>query len=81
MVTTIQLDELTKSLLDKLKVHRRQSYNEIIEKMARERLENKGILNFAGAWSNLNESDIKGLKKNLQDIRKKSTKELLDDLP
>ncbi len=33
MVTTIQLDEKTKDLLDKLKVHHRESYNELLKKL------------------------------------------------
>lgn len=33
MVTTIQLDEQTKTLLDKLKVHHRESYNELLHRM------------------------------------------------
>ena len=34
MATTIQIEEKVKSKLDKLKVHPRESYNELIEKMA-----------------------------------------------
>jgi len=33
MVTTIQIDEKVKSKLDKLKVHYRESYNELIERV------------------------------------------------
>ena len=33
MVTTIQLDEETKILLDKLKVHHRESYNELLQRL------------------------------------------------
>ncbi|PIN93995.1 hypothetical protein COU54_00785 [Candidatus Pacearchaeota archaeon CG10_big_fil_rev_8_21_14_0_10_31_24] len=33
MVTTIQLDEKTKEMLDKLKVHYRESYNELLRRM------------------------------------------------
>lgn len=33
MVTTIQLDERTKNMLDKLKVHHRESYNELLQRM------------------------------------------------
>ena len=33
MVTTIQLDEHTKSLLDKIKKHHRESYNELLRRM------------------------------------------------
>ena len=35
MVTTIQLDEKTKSLLDNLKTHHRESYNELLQKLIR----------------------------------------------
>lgn len=40
MVTTIQIDEGTKELLDRLKIHHRQSYNELIARMARARANN-----------------------------------------
>ncbi|MEK6915931.1 MAG: antitoxin VapB family protein [Nanoarchaeota archaeon] len=33
MVTTIQLDEKTKNKLDGLKIHHRESYNEILQKL------------------------------------------------
>jgi len=33
MATTIQIDEQTKSLLDKLKVHHRESYNELLRRL------------------------------------------------
>ena len=33
MVTTIQLDEHTKDLLDKLKIHHRESYNELLKRL------------------------------------------------
>ena len=78
MVTTIQIDERTKALLDRLKVHYRQSYNEIIEKMARENLlkEKKDIMAFAGIWKNKSEKEIEEIKTNIGRMRKKSTKEL-----
>jgi lipopolysaccharide biosynthesis regulator YciM len=33
MVTTIQLDEKTKDMLDKIKVHNRETYNELLERL------------------------------------------------
>ncbi len=33
MVTTIQLDEKTKAMLDKVKVHHRESYNELLQRI------------------------------------------------
>ncbi|MBM3234512.1 ribbon-helix-helix protein, CopG family [Candidatus Pacearchaeota archaeon] len=36
MITTIQLEESTKAKLDKLKVHERESYNEVIRRMVEE---------------------------------------------
>ena len=33
MVTTIQIDENVKSRLDRLKIHRRESYNELISRL------------------------------------------------
>ncbi len=35
MVTTIQIDEHTKSLLNKLKVHHRESYNELLRRLVK----------------------------------------------
>ncbi|MBU0760395.1 MAG: hypothetical protein KJ600_02715 [Nanoarchaeota archaeon] len=34
MVTTIQLEESTKRMLDKLKFHHRESYNELLRRLA-----------------------------------------------
>lgn len=36
MITTVQLDKSTKEKLDKLKVHERESYNEVIRRMIEE---------------------------------------------
>ena len=33
MVTTIQVDENTKNVLDKLKSHHRESYNELLQRL------------------------------------------------
>ena len=79
MVTTIQVDERTKALLDKLKVHYRQSYNEIIEKIVKENVKGmKNIMKFAGAWKDVDDKEIEKMKKSISDLRKRSTKELLN---
>lgn len=36
MITTIQVEENTKNNLDKLKIHERESYNEVIRRMLSE---------------------------------------------
>lgn len=79
MATTIQIDEKTKALLDKLKVHYRQSYNEIIEKIAKENLNkgNKDIMAFAGAWGHLSDKEIDEMKNNIAKLRRRSTLELM----
>ncbi len=33
MVTTIQIDETTKALLDKIKVHHRETYDELVRRL------------------------------------------------
>ncbi|MCL5420368.1 MAG: hypothetical protein M1284_01285 [Candidatus Parvarchaeota archaeon] len=33
MATTVQIDEKTKSLLEKLKIHKRESFNEVIKNL------------------------------------------------
>ena len=79
MVTTIQIDEKTKHLLDKLKVHYRHSYNEVIEKMAKENIGGKkDIMFFAGAWKDLEDKEVENIKKSISNLRKSSTKELID---
>ena len=78
MATTIQIDEKTKALLDRIKVHYRQSYNEIIMKMARENTEKKDIMEFAGAWSNVYDKNIEKMKVSIFKLRKRSTRELLN---
>lgn len=35
MVTTIQLDESTKKMLDKLKLHHRESYNDLLRRITK----------------------------------------------
>jgi len=35
MVTTIQIDERTKELLDKLKIYHRETYNELLRRLAK----------------------------------------------
>jgi len=66
MVTTIQIDEKTKMMLDKLKVHYRQSYNELIMKMAESKIEKKPT---AG--------DLFG---KFPELKKWSTQELKDEM-
>jgi len=78
MVTTIQIDERTKELLDKLKIHYRQSYNEIIEKMAKENIKaKKDIMSFAGIWKDVEDREIDNIKKSISNLKKKSTEELI----
>lgn len=80
MATTIQIAERTKDMLDKLKIHRRQSYNEIIESMAEDNLKKskkKSIMHFAGIWKDIDEEEIERMKKNIVELRNRSTKELL----
>ncbi len=78
MATTIQIDERTKRLLDKLKIHHRQSYNEIIAEMAGEKTGKKDIMDFAGAWKSVKDEEIKEMKENIYKLRKRSTRELLN---
>lgn len=77
MATTIQIDEKTKMLLDKLKIHYRQSYNELIEKMAQENLKKKDIMSLAGSWSHIENKGVESMKESILRLRKSSTNELL----
>jgi predicted CopG family antitoxin len=77
MVTTIQIDERTKALLDKLKIHYRQSYNELIERLAKEKMKRKSILEFAGAWADMNDEEAEELKSSISNFRKEFNKNVI----
>ena len=59
MVTTIQLDKVTKDKLKKLKIHPRESYNKVIER----------LLAFRTDEGELSEQTIKDIEQSLEDIR------------
>ena len=59
MVTTIQLDKVTKDKLKKLKMHPRESYNKVIER----------LLAFRTDEGELSEQTIKDIEQSLEDIR------------
>lgn len=83
MATTIQIDENTKALLDRLKVHYRQSYNELISNIVEEKMNGrskKNIMTLAGAWKHIDEKEIEIMKKSIHQLRKNSTAHLLDKL-
>ena len=80
MVTTIQIDENTKELLDRLKIHYRQSYNELIATILEEKMRKNGrknIMDLAGTWKRINDDEIEKMKKNIHQLRKHSTAQLL----
>lgn len=81
MATTIQIDENTKALLDRLKIHYRQSYNELISNIAEEKMKGrskKNIMALAGTWKHIDEKEIEIMKKSILQLRKSSTAHLLD---
>jgi hypothetical protein len=59
VVTTIQLDKVTKDKLKKLKIHPRESYNKVIER----------LLAFRTDEGELSEQTIKEIEQSLEDIR------------
>ena len=80
MVTTIQIDENTKELLDRLKIHYRQSYNELIATILEEKMRKNGrknIMDLAGTWKNIDEKEIEKMKGNIRHLRNSSTTQLL----
>ncbi len=68
MVTTIQIDEKTKSMLYKLKVHYRQSYNELILRLAQESVKQNG------------KPKVRELFGKMLELKKWSTQELKDEM-
>ncbi len=59
MVTTIQVDERTKNLLERLKIHNRESFNEVIKKLATAKFDSEP----------LSEEEIKDVEKSLDEIK------------
>ena len=53
-----------------------ESFSEVIRRIL---AKNKNIMKFAGALKNISEKDAEEIKKNIEKIRKKSTRELLND--
>jgi len=69
MVTTIQVEERTKSILDKMKMYPRETYNQIVIRLVKENIEE----------SELSPETIKGIENALDDVKKgrvHSTKEV-----
>lgn len=82
MATTIQIDEHTKAILDRLKIHYRQSYNELISNIAEEKIKrnNKNIMTLAGAWKEISDEEIEKMKKSIYRLRRHSTAHLLEKM-
>ena len=59
MATTIQIDEKTKELLEKLKIHKRESFNEVIRDLATTKFDSEP----------LSEEEIKDVEKSLEEIK------------
>jgi len=69
MVTTIQVEERTKNILDKMKMYPRETYNQIVIRLVKENIEE----------SELSPETIKGIENALDDVKKgrvHSTKEV-----
>ena len=70
MVTTIQIDEKVKAKLDTLKIHRRESYNELISRlMNSSSQENVSRETLIETLEILSDSELlKGIERGIQDI-------------
>jgi predicted transcriptional regulator len=60
MATTIQLEEKVKEKLDEMKIHPRETYNKVIERM---------IESCMGEEEELSPQTIKNIEKSLDDIK------------
>ncbi len=60
MVTTIQLDEKVKHKLEEMKIHRRETYNEVI----------KRLIDKDGQDGILSDRSLKNIESSLEDIKK-----------
>jgi len=54
---------------------RSESFSDVIRRNLKKK---RDIMEFAGAWKNINEEGAEEMKRNIRELRKKSTKELLD---
>jgi predicted transcriptional regulator len=60
MVTTIQIDEKVKNTLEKLKIHPRDTYNKVIER----------LISISDDEGELSEETIRHIEQSLEDIKK-----------
>ncbi|MBS3055130.1 MAG: hypothetical protein J4452_01415 [Candidatus Aenigmarchaeota archaeon] len=60
MATTIQLEEKTKAKLDNLKIHPRDTYNKVIER----------LITISDDEGELSEETIRHIEQSLEDIKK-----------
>ena len=67
MTTTIQIEEKVKSKLDKLKVHHRESYNELIDKMIGLLIKTKQINQYDEFLHKIQQPKMKELWDNKED--------------
>ena len=54
--------------------HKDESFSEVIRKLAGKKID---VMKFAGVWKDVSERDADEMKKNVAELRKKATKELL----
>jgi predicted transcriptional regulator len=59
MATTVQIDEKTKSLLEKLKIHKRESFNEVIKNLVMAKFDVEP----------LSDEEIRDVEKSLKEIK------------
>lgn len=55
---------------------RNESFSDVIRRIL---TKEKSILDFAGAWSEVSDKDAESMKKNIILLRKRSTKELIEN--
>ena len=53
--------------------HEGESFSEVIRRVMGTKTD---IMKFAGAWENVSEKDAEDMKRNIRELRKKSTREL-----
>ncbi len=59
MATTIQIDEKTKELLEKLKIHKRESFNEVIKNLVATKFD----------FEPISDEEIRDVEKSLDEIK------------
>lgn len=68
------MDDVYKLLL--MNKGKNESFSDVIRRIL---IRKKDIMEYAGAWKNISDKDIKEMKENIKELRNSSTKQLMEN--